>query len=169
MLAPARIPFTWQRREQHVAWPKAAQHEKAPVRLHPGRLAVLVLGFVAASFFVAPLRAFFAQQDRYQREVVALAQARAQNESRPSGDHGHREYVTRQAREEFQLVPRGMQAFVIKGLPQTDDQAQAVAAPKSPRPSSPTPRGPLAHPAPLIGGSAAPGRLWRRRTEAARP
>jgi cell division protein FtsB len=92
---------------------------RAPVRVHPGRLAVLVLGIVAAYFFVSPLRAFFAQQDRYQRELVALAQARAQNAELKAelATMGTKEYVVRQAREDFQLVPPGVQAFVVKGLP----------------------------------------------------
>ena len=109
---------------------------KAPVRLHPGRLAVLVLGIVAAYFFVSPLRAFFAQQDRYQREVAALAQVRAQNAELKAEltTMGTEEYVVRQARKDFQLVPPGVQAFVVKGLPQEPlaDQALAGSSPKTP-------------------------------------
>jgi cell division protein FtsB len=86
--------------------------------VHPGRLAVLVLGIVAAYFFVSPLRAFFAQEDRYQQELVALAQARRQNAELKAelATMGTKEYVARQAREDFQLVPAGVQAFVVKGL-----------------------------------------------------
>lgn len=109
---------------------------KGPVQLHVGRLAVLALVLVAAALYVAPLRAFFAQQDRYHREAVALAQGRAENESLRERltQMRDREYVTRRAREEFQLVPRGMQAFVIKGLPETDEvqRSQPVVAPDSP-------------------------------------
>ena len=109
---------------------------KAPVRLHPGRLAVLVLGIVAAYFFVSPLRAFFAQQDRYQREVAALAQARAQNAELKAelATMGTQEYVVRQARKDFQLVPSGVQAFVVKGLtPGTvGDEASSASVPKTP-------------------------------------
>jgi cell division protein FtsB len=92
---------------------------KAPVRLHRGRLAVLALGIVAAYFFVSPLRAFFAQQDRYEQAVAGLAQARAQNvELRAElATMGTKDYVVRQAREDFQLVPSGVQAFVVTGLP----------------------------------------------------
>ena len=108
---------------------------KAPVRLHPGRLAVLVLGIVAAYFFVSPLRAFFAQQDRYQREVAALAQVRAQNAELKAelATMGTQEYVVRQARKDFQLVPPGVQAFVVKGLPHEPlvDQAPAGSSPKT--------------------------------------
>ena len=110
---------------------------KAPVRLHPGRLAVLVLGIVAAYLFVSPLRAFFAQQDRYQRGVAALAQARAQNAELKAelSSMGTEEYVVRQARKDFQLVPPGVQAFVVKGLRPRSiaDEASATAAPKTPR------------------------------------
>jgi cell division protein FtsB len=109
---------------------------KAPVRVHPGRLAVLVLGIVAAYFFVSPLRAFFAQQDRYQREVAALAQARAQNAELKAelATMGTQEYVVRQARKDFQLVPPGVQAFVVKGLtPGTvGDGASSASVPKTP-------------------------------------
>jgi cell division protein FtsB len=108
---------------------------KAPVRLHPGRLAVLVLGIVAAYFFVSPLRAFFAQQDRYQREVAALAQARAQNAELKAelATMGTEAYVVRQARKDFQLVPAGVQAFVVKGLkPRPADGDASSAAPKAP-------------------------------------
>ncbi len=48
-------------------------------RLHLGRLAILVLVLIGASFYVAPLSAFFTQQDRYQHEAAALQAARADN------------------------------------------------------------------------------------------
>ena len=107
---------------------------KAPVRLHPGRLAVLVLGIVAAYFFVSPLRAFFAQQDRYQREVAALAQARAQNAELKAelATMGTEAYVARQARKDFQLVPAGVQAFVVKGLKPQSAADETPAAPQAP-------------------------------------
>ncbi len=111
--------------------------QSAPVRVHPGRLAVLVLGIVAASFFVSPLRAFFAQQDRYQQELVALRQARTQNaELRAElATMGTKEYVVRQAREDFQLVPPGVQAFVVKGLPRETvgpaSDAKSVSQPRA--------------------------------------
>ncbi len=103
----------------------------APVRLHPGRLAVLVLGIVAAYFFVSPLRAFFAQQDRYEQAVAGLEQARSQNvELRAElATMGTKEYVARQAREDFQLVPPGVQAFVVKGLPHEPLVDVAAATP----------------------------------------
>ncbi len=107
--------------------------QSAPVRVHPGRLAVLVLGIVAASFFVSPLRAFFAQEDRYQQELVALRQARAQNTELKAelATMGTKEYVVRQAREDFQLVPPGVQAFVVKGLPRETVGSASPAKPAS--------------------------------------
>jgi cell division protein FtsB len=109
---------------------------RAPVRLHPGRLAVLVLGIIAAYFFVSPLRAYFAQQDRYENELAALAQARAQNaELRAQlAMMGTKEYVARQAREDFQLVPSGVQAFVVKGLSEKPVDASSL------EPATPEPR-----------------------------
>jgi cell division protein FtsB len=106
---------------------------RAPVRLHPGRLAVLVLGIVAAYFFTSPLRAFFAQQDRYEHAVASLAQARAQNVELKAelATMGTEEYVVRQAREDFQLVPPGVQAFVVKGLPREPLVDGAPAAPRA--------------------------------------
>ena len=56
-----------------------APSRPAPARLHPGRLALLALVLIAAAFYVSPLRAFFTQQDRYERQVVALTQANAEN------------------------------------------------------------------------------------------
>ena len=109
---------------------------RAPVRLHPGRLAVLVLGIIAAYFFVSPLRAYFAQQDRYERELAALAQAKAENaELRAElAMMGTREYVARQAREDFQLVPSGVQPFVVKGLSRKPVDARSY------QPATPEPR-----------------------------
>jgi cell division protein FtsB len=105
--------------------------EKAPVRVHPGRLAALILLLIAGAFYVQPLRAFFAQQDRYQHETAVLEQARQENETL-RGEVAHmrtRAYITRKAREDYQLVPKGMQAFVVKGLPDTDATAQVEAPP----------------------------------------
>lgn len=109
---------------------------RAPVRLHPVRLAVLVLGIAAAYLFVSPLRAYFAQQDRYEKELAALAQAKAQNaELRAElAMMGTKEYVARQAREDFQLVPAGVQAFVVKGLSKKPVDARSY------QPATPEPR-----------------------------
>jgi cell division protein FtsB len=85
-------------------------------------VAALVLLLLAAWLFVSPLRAFFAQQDRYDRQVVALVQAQAQNKTLRAqiADMHTRDFITREAREQYQLVPADMQAFVVKGLPQDE-------------------------------------------------
>jgi cell division protein FtsB len=90
------------------------------VRLHGGRLAALVLLLIAAAFYVQPLRAFFMQQDRCLQETAVLERARAENAALKEqvSRLKTRDYITRQAREEFQLAPAGMQVFVVKGLPE---------------------------------------------------
>jgi cell division protein FtsB len=105
--------------------------EKAPVRLHAGRLALLVLLLVGAAFYVQPLRAFFAQQDRYLDEAAVLDQARTENVAlREQVVHlKTRDYITRQAREEFQLAPAGMQVFVVKGLPEAAVRSEGSQQP----------------------------------------
>ncbi len=109
---------------------------KSPVELRPLRLAALALLLVAAAFYVSPLRAFFAQQDRYDREVVSLAQAQAANQTLHTQIDlmRTRDFITRQAREQYQLVPPGLQAFVVKGLPKAEPSA-APAGPAVPAPS----------------------------------
>jgi cell division protein FtsB len=108
------------------------------VRLHTGRLAVLVLLLVAAALYVQPLRAFFAQQDRYLDEVAVLDQAKADNAvlGEQVSRLKTRDYITRQAREEFQLAPAGMQVFVVKGLPETG--ADDTLSRKDPASEKPT-------------------------------
>ena len=91
----------------------------SPVELRPLRLAALALLLIAAALYVSPLRAFFAQQDSYARQVASLKQSQLQNSellAQIAAMHT-RDYVTRQAREQYQLVPAGLQAFVVKGLP----------------------------------------------------
>ena len=88
-------------------------------RLHLGRLLVLVLLLIGASFYVAPLQAFFTQQDRYQQAAQALQAARADNVAfdREMKLLSTKTYVAQVARADFQLVPPDTQVFVIKGLP----------------------------------------------------
>jgi cell division protein FtsB len=108
------------------------------VRLHAGRLAVLVLLLVAAALYVQPLRAFFAQQDRYLDEVAVLDQAKADNVALDVevSRLKTRDYITRQAREEFQLAPAGMQVFVVKGLPEAGvDDALSQKDPAADQPT----------------------------------
>jgi len=109
---------------------------RSPVELRPLRLAALALLLVAAAFYVSPLRAFFAQQDRYDRQVAALAQARVANQTLHTQilRMKTRDYITRQAREQYQLVPAGLQAFVVKGLPGAEPSAAPSGA-ATPAPS----------------------------------
>ena len=94
----------------------------AAPRLHLGRLAILVLVLVGASFYVAPLRAFFAQQDRYQHAADALQAARADNAAfdREMKLLTTKTYVAQVARAGSMLVPPDTQVFVVKGLPGED-------------------------------------------------
>jgi cell division protein FtsB len=111
--------------------------DTAPVKLHVGRLAALVLLLVAAAFYVAPLRAFFAQQDRYHKEAAVLERAKAENAvlRQQIEDMDSRAFVVRKAREDFQLVPAGMQAFVVKGLPDRSAGTKPTVAPTADSPS----------------------------------
>lgn len=97
-----------------------------------GRLALLVLILVAAAFYVSPLRAFFAQQDRYQREMTALREARA---GKAAMEHrlqqlSTRSYIAQVARAESNLAPPGTEIFVVQGLPgrAEEDAFRAPAA-----------------------------------------
>ena len=78
-----------------------------------------MLVLVAAALYVSPLRAFFAQQDSYARQAASLKQAQLRNSALKAqiATMRTRDYITRQAREQYQLVPSGLQAFVVKGLP----------------------------------------------------
>jgi cell division protein FtsB len=105
----------------------------APPRLHLGRLAILVLVLIGASFYVSPLRDFFAQQDRYQKEAATLQAARADNTA------FHHEvqllstesYVAQRARVDSMLVPPDTMVFVVKGLP-GKEEATAAQPDRSP-------------------------------------
>jgi cell division protein FtsB len=112
---------------------------KSPVELRPLRLVALALLLVAAALYVSPLRAFFAQQDRFDRQVASLSQAKEQNEALHTqiDRMRTRDFITRQAREQYQLVPPGLQAFVVKGLPGVGSKATSHGASgaSSPAPS----------------------------------
>ena len=73
-----------------------------PVELRPLRLVALALLLVAAALYVSPLRAFFAQQDRYNGQVASLSQAKAVNgELHVQIERMQtRDFITRQAREQ---------------------------------------------------------------------
>ncbi len=97
----------------------ARQGDGSAPWVHIGRIAVLVLLLLGASFYVSPLRAFFTQQDRYQHESEALAAARAQNDAYKVQVAllAKKDYVAQRARADSMLVPPDTEVFVIKGLP----------------------------------------------------
>ena len=105
---------------------------EGPLRMHWGRLAALALVLIAGALYVGPLRDFFAQQDRYQRELASVNQLKTENaafEAQLKAMHSS-DWVVRQAREEFGLIPPGMQAFVITGLPDENAQRRAQSSPQ---------------------------------------
>jgi hypothetical protein len=106
-----------------------ARTRGATPRLHLGRLAILVLLLIGASFYVAPLRAFFAQQDRYQHAANALQAARTDNVAYDLQLKllTTKTYVAQVARADSMLVPPDTQVFVVKGLPGED--AEPVVRP----------------------------------------
>lgn len=102
---------------------RRADKRAAPPRLHPGRLAILVLLLVGAMFYVTPLRDFFAQQDRYQTEAATLQAARADNAAFKHEAQllSTKSYVAQRARADSMLVPPDTMVFVVKGLPGKDE------------------------------------------------
>lgn len=109
-----------------AARPRATAKRRTSVDLRWGRLALLVLLIAGAAFYVAPLRDFFAQQNRYQREVATLGQEKRQNAQLKLqlAMLNSRAYITQRARSDFQLVVPGTQAFIVLGLPGDQSAAQ---------------------------------------------
>ncbi len=113
----------------------ARRSDGSAPRVHLGRIAVLALLLLGASFYVSPLRAFFTQQDRYRHESEALAAARTQNDAYKVQVAllAKKDYVAQRARADSMLVPPDTQVFVIKGLPEAaqepvKDEAATVSA-----------------------------------------
>ncbi len=109
-----------------AATSRAGQSRRAPTgvrryapRPHLGRLALLALLLIGASFYVSPLRDFFKQQDRYEKAAAELQAARLDNAalSREADLLITRAYIAQRARSDSMLVPPNTQLFVIKGLP----------------------------------------------------
>ena len=101
---------------------RRAGRRAVPPRLHLGRLAILLLILIGASFYVSPLRDFFAQQDRHQKEAATLQAARADNAAleREVQLLSTKSYVAQRARADSMLVPPDTMVFVVKGLPGED-------------------------------------------------
>jgi hypothetical protein len=108
----------------------ASRRVNPPPRVHAGRLAVLALVLIAAALYVQPLRSFFGEQSRYQQESDSLAAARSDNAAlkRQLQLLTTKSYIAQVARDDSMLVPRGMQVFVVKGLPGEKEEAAVAAA-----------------------------------------
>jgi cell division protein FtsB len=93
-------------------------------RPHLGRLAILALVLIGAAFYVAPLRAFFEQQDRFEQASAELQAARHDNAAleREVRLLTTKAYIAQRARADLTLVPPGTQVFVIKGLPGREEE-----------------------------------------------
>ena len=96
-------------------------------RPHLGRLALLALILIGASFYVSPLRDFFAQQNRYEKAAAQLDAAQRDNATleREVKLLTTKAYIAQRARLDTNLVPPGTQLFVIKGLPGKEDETLA--------------------------------------------
>ena len=99
-------------------------------RPHLGRLALLALVLIGASFYVSPLRGFFQQQDRYNKAAAQLQAARQDNTAlaREADLLITKAYIAQRARADSMLVPPGTQVFVIKGLPGKEEEKNFSAA-----------------------------------------
>jgi cell division protein FtsB len=93
-------------------------------RPHLGRLAILALVLIGAAFYVSPLRAFFEQQDRFEKASAELQAARHDNAAleREVQLLTTKAYIAQRARADLTLVPPGTQVFVIKGLPGREEE-----------------------------------------------
>ncbi len=93
-------------------------------RPHLGRLAILALVLIGAAFYVSPLRAFFEQQDRFEKASAELQAARHDNATleREIQLLTTKAYIAQRARADLTLVPPGTQVFVIKGLPGREEE-----------------------------------------------
>ena len=93
-------------------------------RPHLGRLAILALLLIGASFYVSPLRDFFQQQDRYEKAAAELQAARQDNAAleREVDLLTTKAYIAQLARSDSMLVPPNTQVFVIKGLPGKEEE-----------------------------------------------
>ncbi len=91
-------------------------------RPHLGRLTLLILLLIAAALYISPLRAFFEQQDRFEKASAELQAARRDNVAleREVRLLNTEAYIAQRARADTKLVPRDTQVFVIKGLPGRD-------------------------------------------------
>ena len=116
---------------------RTGQSRRAPTgagryapRPHLGRLALLLLILIGASFYVSPLRDFFEQQDRYEKAAAELQAARQDNTAlaREVDLLITKAYIAQRARSDSMLVPPDTQVFVIKGLPGKEEETSFSTA-----------------------------------------
>ena len=107
---------------------------KSTVQIKWLRLGMLVLVLIAASLYVTPLRDFFTQQTKYAQQRAILSAARRENRALTAqvAKLKTTQFVFETAREDFQLVPSGMQGFVVKGLPRVRTTADVTDATPGP-------------------------------------
>lgn len=107
---------------RRISRPVPPNARRQAPRPHLGRLALLALVLIGASFYVSPLRDFFAQQDRYEQAAAELRAARAENAALAlQVDLLYtKSYIAQRARADAGLVPPDTQVFVVKGLPGGD-------------------------------------------------
>ena len=108
---------------------------KAPVQIKWVRLGMLALLLIAAALFVPPLRDFFTQQTKYAQQRATLETAQRENRALTAqvAKLKTKQFVLEKAREDFQLVPSGMQVFVVKGLPSAKKTIGADVSGAAPR------------------------------------
>jgi len=111
--------------------PARGSRARSGPRVHWGRLGLLVLVLVAAALYVGPLREYFVQQDRCMRETATLRTLKEQNRalSRQIKEAKTTEWVVRAARETLGLVPPNVQAFVVSGLPDGQEEPRTQGEP----------------------------------------
>lgn len=98
---------------------RTARRAASRPRVRWGRFMVLALVLIAAALYAEPLRDYFVQQDRYQKAAAVLETAQDENAALRAEIErlGTDAYIAEKARSDLQMVPQGMQAFVVKGLP----------------------------------------------------
>jgi len=103
--------------------PTAGAPRRPSFRVRPGRLILLILFLCAIALYAGPLRAYFAEQDRYHEAAAALDAAKTEHAALQAQAErlSTKSYIAQQAREDSLLVPPGIQAFVVKGLPGEDE------------------------------------------------
>jgi cell division protein FtsB len=96
-------------------------------------VAIVALVLIAAGLYYSPLRDYFTQQDRYAKELAAVQALKTENraiEEQIAAMRG-KQWLAREARSQFQLVPPGTQAFVITGLPSDEEAPRPSVKPRT--------------------------------------